>query len=73
MNIERPISDKKQILTYYASNEPALNTFSKELAVEHEKENYFIKFTKDIENTILEDILKRNLQKPGYRFFIGRR
>ncbi|WP_149702568.1 FkbM family methyltransferase, partial [Campylobacter concisus] len=41
--------------------------FSKELGVEHEKENYFIKFTKDIETTTLEDILKRNLQKPGYR------
>lgn len=50
-----------------------MNTFSKELVVEHEKENYFIKFTKDIETTTLEDILKRNLQKPGYRFFIGRR
>ncbi|WP_103582085.1 FkbM family methyltransferase [Campylobacter concisus] len=63
INIERPISDKKQILTYYAFNEPALNTFSKELAVEYEKENYFIKFTKDIETTTLEDILDRNLPK----------
>ncbi|WP_219810747.1 hypothetical protein [Campylobacter concisus] len=26
----------------------------------------------NIETTILEDILERNLQKPGYRFFIGR-
>lgn len=63
INIERPISDKKQILTYYAFNEPALNTFSKELAVEYEKENYFIKFTRDIETTTLEDVLDRNLPK----------
>jgi len=63
INIEKPISDKKQILTYYAFNEPALNTFSKELAVEYEKENYFIKFTRDIETTTLEDILDRNLPR----------
>ena len=63
INIEKPISDKKQILTYYAINEPALNTFSKELAVEYEKENYFIKFTRDIETTTLEDILDRNLPR----------
>ncbi|OUT15969.1 SAM-dependent methyltransferase [Campylobacter concisus] len=63
INIEKPISDKKQILTYYAFNEPALNTFSKELAVEYEKENYFIKFTRDIEATTLEDILDRNLPR----------
>jgi hypothetical protein len=63
INIERPISDKKQILTYYAFNEPALNTFSKELAVEYENGNYFIKFTRDIETTTLEDVLDRNLPK----------
>ena len=63
INIEKPISDKKQILTYYAFNEPALNTFSKELAVEYEKENYFIKFTRDIETTTLGDILDRNLPR----------
>jgi len=69
INIEKPISDKKQILTYYAFNEPALNGFSKELS---EKRNgirsgknveYFIKFTKDIETTTLEDILDKYLPK----------
>ena len=32
INIEKPVSDKKQVLTYYAFNEPALNGFSKELS-----------------------------------------
>lgn len=64
INIEIPVSNKKQILTYYAFNEPALNGFSKELSEERNgKENYFIEFTKDIETTTLEDILDTNLPK----------
>jgi FkbM family methyltransferase len=58
INIEKPVSDKKQVLTYYAFNEPALNGFSKELSEAREgKENYFIKFTKDIETATLKEIL----------------
>jgi FkbM family methyltransferase len=64
INIEKPISDKKQILTYYAFNEPALNGFSKKLSEERDgKENYFIKFTKDIETSTLEEILDEHLPK----------
>lgn len=32
INIEKPISDCRQVLTYYSFNEPALNGFSKELS-----------------------------------------
>lgn len=64
INIEKPISDKKQVLTYYAFNDPALNGFSKELSeIRNSHSSYFIKFTKDIETTTLEDILDKNLPK----------
>ena len=62
INIEKPISEKKQILTYYGFNEPALNGFSKELSEERNgKSGYFIKFTNDIETCTLEEILDNNL------------
>ena len=62
INIEKPVSDKKQILTYYAFNESALNGFSKELSEKRDRqENYFIQFTKDIETATLEEILDENL------------
>jgi len=64
INIEKAISDKKQILTYYAFNEPALNGFSRELSEKRDgQKNYFIKFTKDIETYTLEEILNDNLPK----------
>ena len=63
INIEKPVSEKKQILTYYAFNEPALNTFSKDLADEYVKSAHFIKFTKDIETSTLTEILDTNLPK----------
>jgi FkbM family methyltransferase len=62
INIEKPVSDKKQVLTYYVFNEPALNSFSKELSEERDgKGNYFVKFTKDIETSTLEEILDNHL------------
>lgn len=65
VNIEKPVSDKKEVLTYYAFNEPALNGFSKELSEERESKdnNYHILFKKDIETSTLEDILDENLPK----------
>jgi FkbM family methyltransferase len=64
INIEKPVSNKKQLLTYYAFNEPALNGFSKELSEERDgKESYFVKFTKDMETSTLEEILDNNLPK----------
>lgn len=62
INIEKPVSDKKETLTYYAFNEPALNGFSKELSSERNcKNNYYIKFKKNIETVTLEEILDNNL------------
>jgi FkbM family methyltransferase len=62
INIEKPVSDKKQVLTYYAFNEPALNGFSKELSEERNgKGNNFVEFTKDIETSTLEEILDNHL------------
>ena len=64
INIEKPVSNKKKLLTYYAFNEPALNGFSKELSEERDgKGSYFIEFTKDIETSTLEEILDNNLPK----------
>lgn len=58
INIEIPISDKKEVLTYYAFNEPALNGFSKQLSEQRNGEKgYFIKFTREIETATLEEIL----------------
>jgi len=63
INIEKPVSDKKQVLTYYAFNEPALNGFSKELSDEraNQNNNYHIIFEKDIETSTLAEILDNNL------------
>ena len=64
INIEKPISNKKEILTYYAFNEPALNGFSKKLSEERDgKGNYFIVFTKKMETYTLEEILDESLPK----------
>jgi len=72
INIEKPVSDKKQILTYYAFNEPALNGFSKELSEERDgKGNYFIQFTKDIETSTLTEILDNNLPINQYIDFLS--
>jgi FkbM family methyltransferase len=61
INIEKPISFKKQILLYYAFNEPALNGFSREISeARNGVNNYKIDFTKDIETSTLEDVLNRN-------------
>lgn len=62
INLEIPISDQKQTLTYYAFSEPALNGFSKELSekragLEHLK----LLYTKEIETFTLEEILDQHL------------
>jgi len=62
VNLEIPISDKKQKLKYYMFNEPALNSFSKELAEKRVAKNgYKIIAVKDIETSSLEDILEKHL------------
>jgi len=62
INIEKPISDRRKILKYYAFNEPALNGFSKELSEQRNGHGgYYIKFTKDIQTVTLEEILDNHL------------
>jgi FkbM family methyltransferase len=63
INIEIAISDKKQVLTYYAFNDSALNGFSKELSKErvNKNDNYHIIFERDLETSTLTEILDRNL------------
>ena len=62
INLEVPISDKKQKLKYYMFNEPALNGFSKDLAEKRDgKDNYKIISERDMETSTLEKILEKNL------------
>jgi len=41
INIEIAISDKKQVLTYYCFNDPALNGFSKGLSIERDNKGRY--------------------------------
>jgi FkbM family methyltransferase len=62
INLGIPISDKKQKLTYYMFDEPALNTFSKDLADERDGKNgYKIISEKDMETSTLEEVLEKHL------------
>ncbi|WP_461788178.1 FkbM family methyltransferase [Pedobacter sp.] len=62
INLEIPVSDKKEVLSYYIFNEPALNTFSKEMAEERsKKEIYNVQKVVDIETRTLTDILDKYL------------
>ena len=58
INIEKPVSDKVETLTYYAFNEPALNGFSKEISLSRDGlRDYKVEFTEDITTTTLQLIL----------------
>ena len=62
INLEVPISDKKQKLRYYMFNEPALNGFSKELAEKRDGKNHYkIISEKEIQTSTLEEIFKKHL------------
>lgn len=64
INIEVPISSKKQTLKYYAFNESALNGFSKELSEQrNNSRDYNIIFTKDLQTQTLQNILDVYLPK----------
>lgn len=59
INIEQPISDEQQTLTYYAFNEPALNGFSKRLSDSRDDmTNYNVIFTKELETKTLDSVLE---------------
>ena len=62
INIELPVSNVKEILTYYIFNEPALNTFSKNLAESRNgKYGYRILEKRKIETIKLSEILDKYL------------
>lgn len=63
INIEKPISSKKEVLTYYIFNEPAINSFSKDLSeYRNNADNpYYIVDTKSIETSSLEETLDKNM------------
>lgn len=62
INVEQPISDHQQTLTYYAFNEPALNGFSKRLSDSRDgMMNYNVIFTKDLVTKTLDSVLETYL------------
>ena len=62
-NLEIPISDRKQKLRYYMFNEPALNSFSKELVEKRDgKDNYNVISEKNMETSTLEETFEKYLQ-----------
>lgn len=64
INLEVAISNKKQELTYYMFNEPALNSFSKPLSKERDgKEEYKVYKEIKIKTLTLEEILDNYLPK----------
>nr|WP_256474459.1 FkbM family methyltransferase [Mucilaginibacter aurantiaciroseus] len=62
INLEIPVSIKSQTLPFYIMNEPALNTFLKELAIERDQEDaYNIEKVVDIKTQPLYSILDKYL------------
>ncbi len=58
VNLEVAISNKKETLTYYVFDEPALNGFSKDLSEERiKKGNHQVVAKVDLETSTLEEIL----------------
>lgn len=64
INLEFAVSDKLDTLTYYMFNEPALNSFDKNLSLKRNLlKNYSIIEKKDIDTITLENILDKYLPK----------
>ncbi len=64
LNFEIGVSEKEDELTYYIFNEPALNSFSQEHALEWgSKEPFFVKSKIKVKTLPLCEILKRFLPK----------
>lgn len=62
INLEFAVSDKKELLTYYIFNEPALNSFDKELSLKRNlMKKYSIIEKKDIYTVRLDYILDNYL------------
>jgi len=63
INLELPISDKPDKITYYAFNDPALNSFQKDLADQYVKLGYEILFEVALSPQTLSDVLDEYLPK----------
>jgi len=64
INIEKAVSDSKQVMTYYVFNEPALNGFSKDLSkLRDGLGGYKVIYKKDLETSTLEEILDQYMPK----------
>lgn len=62
INLEIPISNGEQVLTYFAFNEPALNSFSEELSRERDGKNgYFIQQKIKLQTSKLSSVLDKHL------------
>lgn len=62
VNLEIPISDKSEVLTYYEFDEPALNSFSSDLSYKRNKETkYKIIAKTELKTQTLESVLDENL------------
>ena len=61
INLEIGISQRSEKLTYYMFNEPALNSFSKEVSDTRPKKDYFITQEIPIETQPLASVLKKHL------------
>lgn len=65
INIEAPVTNKKQTLTFYMFNEPALNGFSKQLSEQRSVNGQGCKIiqTIDLKTVTLSEILAKHLPK----------
>lgn len=64
LNLEMPISNSEQVLTYFAFNEPALNSFSEELSRERDGKNgYFIQQEIKLKTSKLSSVLDIHMPK----------
>jgi FkbM family methyltransferase len=72
INLEIPVSSKKEKLTYYAFSDPALNGFSEDLSRKRdaEGENKII-FTKELQAVPLKEILSRYLPQDTQIGFLS--
>jgi FkbM family methyltransferase len=70
INLEIGVGEKEGFINYYVFNEPALNSFSKELSnkIDKEKNIYFIKQVIKIQVKRLDNILDSHLLKSKIDF-----
>ena len=73
INLEIPVSDKSEELTYYIFNEPALNGFSKELSMSRDglRGQYKIIETKALKTRTLCDILDEYIPDDKHIDFLS--